>query len=72
MTTFTDKVAVVTGAGSGIGRATCLRFASEGANVAVAEIDETTGRSTADEIKRQQTQGESRGDALFVRTEVSS
>jgi NAD(P)-dependent dehydrogenase (short-subunit alcohol dehydrogenase family) len=65
MKRFEGKVAIVTGGGSGIGRATCLRFAEEGAAVAVAEIDETSGNSAAAEISR------SGGKALFVRTDVS-
>jgi len=65
MLRFEGKVAVVTGGGSGIGRATCLRFAEEGAAVAVAEIDEARGKSVADEISRQG------GKALFVRTNVA-
>jgi NAD(P)-dependent dehydrogenase (short-subunit alcohol dehydrogenase family) len=65
MKRFEGKVAVVTGGGSGIGRATCLRFAEEGAAVAVAEIDETGGNSVTAEISR------SGGKALFVRTDVS-
>lgn len=41
------KVAAITGAGSGIGRATALRFASEGARVVVNDIDEATATATA-------------------------
>jgi 3(or 17)beta-hydroxysteroid dehydrogenase len=44
------KVAFVTGAASGIGRAIALRFAQEGAWVVVADRDEAGGRATADEI----------------------
>ncbi len=66
MKRFEGKVAIVTGGGSGIGRATCLRFAEEGAAVGVAEIDEASGNSAAAEISR------SGGKALFVRTDVSA
>jgi len=41
--------ALVTGAGSGIGRATCRRLAAEGATVTALDIDETTARAVADE-----------------------
>jgi NAD(P)-dependent dehydrogenase (short-subunit alcohol dehydrogenase family) len=44
---FKDKVAFVTGAGSGIGRAAALAFAREGANVAVTDIDEKGNQETA-------------------------
>src|SRR5437868_6056562 len=44
------KVAVVTGAGSGIGLATVRRFAAEGARVVCADVDEATGAAAADEI----------------------
>jgi dihydroanticapsin dehydrogenase len=60
-----DKVAVVTGGGAGIGRATCELFAEEGAAVFVAERDEATGRDTADHITR------AGGRALFVPTDVA-
>ena len=40
------KVAVITGGGNGIGRATALRFLAEGASVVVADLNEETGRET--------------------------
>jgi 2-hydroxycyclohexanecarboxyl-CoA dehydrogenase len=45
-----DKVAVVTGAGRGIGRAIAMRLAAEGARVAVTDVDGETARQTAGEI----------------------
>ena len=59
------KTAIVTGAGAGIGRATALRFAEEGAKVMVAELDEAAGRKTAEEVRA------AGGDARFHRTDVS-
>jgi NAD(P)-dependent dehydrogenase (short-subunit alcohol dehydrogenase family) len=55
------KVAVVTGAGSGIGLATVRRFAADGARVVCADVDESTGRDAAQEV-----------DGLFVRVDVTS
>ncbi len=47
-----DKVAVVTGAGRGIGRAICARYIEEGAFVFVTDIDETKARSVATEFSQ--------------------
>jgi NAD(P)-dependent dehydrogenase (short-subunit alcohol dehydrogenase family) len=44
-----DRVAVITGAGSGIGLATARRFAAEGARVVAVDIDEAAGQAAADE-----------------------
>ena len=44
------KVAIITGAGSGIGRASALLFAGEGAKVVVAELDEAAGRETVAQV----------------------
>lgn len=59
------KVAVVTGAGSGIGRAIAMRLAAAGAAVYVAEIDPERGAAAAGEIR------EAGGRAEFVQTDVS-
>jgi NAD(P)-dependent dehydrogenase (short-subunit alcohol dehydrogenase family) len=45
-----DRVAVITGAGSGIGLATAHRFAQEGAKVVAVDLDETSGTKVADEV----------------------
>jgi NAD(P)-dependent dehydrogenase (short-subunit alcohol dehydrogenase family) len=60
------KTAIVTGAGNGMGRATAILFAEEGANVVVADVDEAGGHSAVAEIKA------SGANALFVRCDVSS
>lgn len=60
-----NKVAIVTGAGSGIGRASAVLFSSEGAKVVVADIDEAGGKKTVEKIKKRN------GDAFYVRTNVT-
>ena len=46
------QVALVTGAGQGIGKAIALRFAREGADIAIADINTETAQATADEIQQ--------------------
>lgn len=60
------KVALITGAASGIGQATALLFAREGARVGVVDIDETGGRETARAI------ADAGGEALYMRADVGS
>jgi len=60
-----DKVAVITGGGSGIGRATAIRFAKEGAKIVIADINEVTGEETLGVIK------EHNQEAIFIKTNVA-
>lgn len=60
-----DKVAIITGGATGMGRAASLLFAREGARVAVADRNVSDGRKTVAMV------GETGGDALFVETDVS-
>ncbi len=60
-----DKVALITGAGSGNGQATALLFAREGARVAVVDVREEAAKATAQEIER------AGGQALALRADVS-
>ena len=62
---LSEKVAVVTGAASGIGRAGALLMAKEGAKVAVVDIDEKGGKETAESIKG------AGGEAMFIKTDVT-
>ncbi|GAC1392871.1 MAG: SDR family oxidoreductase [Ktedonobacteraceae bacterium] len=59
------KIALVTGAGSGIGRATTLAFAREGATVVVADVSIEGGEETVHLVKREG------GQALFIKCDVS-
>jgi 3-oxoacyl-[acyl-carrier protein] reductase len=60
-----DKVALITGAGSGIGQATAVLFAREGAKVAVVDLREDAAKATAEQIEK------SGGQALPIRADVS-
>jgi len=60
------KVIVVTGAGRGLGRAYAERLSSEGARVAVAEIDAVAGAHAAEELRKNGM------DSMFIETDVSS
>lgn len=59
------RVALVTGASAGIGKATALAFAAQGAAVVLADVDEARGEAVAASIR------DKGGDAVFVRADVS-
>ena len=63
---FDEKVAIVTGAGSGIGRATALAFAREGAQVTLADNNRDAGEDAVREVIA------SGGEAIFIHADVSS
>lgn len=60
-----NKIAIITGAGSGIGRTTALLFSEEGAKVAIVEIDKERGQDTVDMITRKGREG------LFIPTDIT-
>src|SRR5258708_26094577 len=65
ITRLKDKVAIVTGSAQGIGHAIAMRLASEGAKIAVADINLEGATRTAGEIKK------SGGSAIAVKLDVS-
>ncbi len=62
---FAKKNALVTGGGSGIGRAACLRLAHDGARVAIVDIDQIAGCETLELIEK------AGGEAIFLRADVA-
>ena len=63
---FKNKTVIVTGAGSGIGETTAIKFAQEGANVVIADIDPINGKIVTTKIN------DTNGSALFVETNVAN
>ena len=63
---FAGKTILITGATSGIGEATALRAAAEGANVVVAGRDEQRGQAVVEKIKLDG------GDAIFVKGDLTN
>jgi NAD(P)-dependent dehydrogenase (short-subunit alcohol dehydrogenase family) len=65
MNRLRNKVAIISGGASGIGEGTVRLFAQEGAQVVVADINETLGRKVVEEVRQ------AGGDATFIRLDVS-
>jgi NAD(P)-dependent dehydrogenase (short-subunit alcohol dehydrogenase family) len=66
MERFNDKVVLITGGSSGIGKASALRYAAEGATVVIADLSEEQGQAAAEEVKKA---GSS--ESLFVACNVA-
>ena len=62
---FSGKIAIVTGGGSGIGRATVLKLSGLGAQIALVDINDEAANKVADEVK------EAGGEALVVKTDIA-
>jgi len=60
-----NKIAIITGAGSGIGQSIALAFVKEGAKVVIADWSEEGGKETVDQIRK------IKGEAIFAKTDVS-
>src|SRR6478735_2986671 len=60
-----NKVALITGSGSGIGKAAAILFAEQGAKVVISDINESHGHSTVEELKKKG------GDAFFIKADSS-
>lgn len=66
MSVLKDKVAIVTGAASGIGASTALLFAEQGASVVLTDVNETNGEAVVAKIKA------AGGDAIFLKADAGS
>lgn len=68
-----DKIVIITGAGSGIGRETALIFAKHEAKVVVTDIDEKAGKETVDEIIKILAENpDNKGDTFFAKLDISN
>jgi NAD(P)-dependent dehydrogenase (short-subunit alcohol dehydrogenase family) len=65
MKNLEKKVAIVTGGGSGIGRAIALLYASEGAKIVISDVNEQGGNETVSQIKAKG------GEAIFIKADTS-
>ena len=65
-TLLKDKVAIITGSASGIGKAAAILFADEGAKVVVSDVNETDGKAVTEQINK------SGGKSIFVKCDTSS